>query len=220
MVVSSETPFQSLTIVVEDAGLLGLDVLEQVLDDLFLVAAGRGVDPVGAVLHFIALVDEQRGVAAVIDDELRAEACRVDQRLPGAPPVFLERFALPGEHRNAGGGDGGGGVVLGREDVAGNPAHFRAELDERLDEHGGLDRHVQRAHDAHALQRLLRAVLGAGGHQAGHLMLGDFNFLAAEIGQGDVADFVVGEAHVWCGVDRLIGKMSDRSDESDSRLSD
>ena len=31
-------------------GLLGVDLLEQVLDDLLLVAAGRGVDPVGAVL--------------------------------------------------------------------------------------------------------------------------------------------------------------------------
>ena len=74
--------------------------------------------------------------------------------LLGAPPVLLERLALPGEDRHAGRGvggavgadrDGGGGVVLGREDVAGGPAHLGAERDERLDEHGGLDRHVQRA---------------------------------------------------------------------------
>ena len=41
-----------------------------------------------------------------------------------APPVLLERLALPGEDRNAGRGDGRGGVVLRREDVAARPAHL------------------------------------------------------------------------------------------------
>jgi hypothetical protein len=50
--------------------------------------------------------------------------------------------------------DGGGGVVLRREDVARGPAHVGAELLQRLDEHRGLDRHVQRAGDAHAGERL------------------------------------------------------------------
>ena len=48
-------------------------------------------------------------------------------------------------------GDRGGGVVLGREDVAGGPADLGAERGQRLDEHGGLDGHVQRARDARAL---------------------------------------------------------------------
>jgi hypothetical protein len=56
-------------------------------------------------------------------------------------------------------GDRGGRVVLGREDVARAPADLRAERGEGLDEHGGLDRHVQRADDARALERLAVGVL-------------------------------------------------------------
>ena len=51
-------------------------------------------------------------------------------------------------------GDRGRGVVLGGEDVARRPAHLGAERDERLDQHRGLDRHVQRAGDARARERL------------------------------------------------------------------
>ena len=72
----------------------------------------------------------------------------------GAPPVLLEGLALPGVHRDAGGGDGRGGVVLGGEDVARRPAHLGAEGDQGLDQHGGLHGHVQRAGDAGAGQRL------------------------------------------------------------------
>ena len=55
------------------------------------------------------------------------------QRLLGAPPVLLERLALPREHRErprvlgragAADRDRGRGVVLGREDVAARPAHL------------------------------------------------------------------------------------------------
>ncbi len=54
------------------------------------------------------------------------------------------------------------GVVLGGEDVAAAPAHLGAERRERLDQHGRLDRHVQRAGDARALQRLRVGVLARG----------------------------------------------------------
>ena len=87
--------------------------------------------------------------------------------------------------------DDGGGVVLGGEDVAARPPHLGAELDERLDEHGGLDRHVQRAGDAGAGERLRRPELGAQGPQAGHLVLGEQDLLAAEGGEGKVGDAVV-----------------------------
>ena len=43
-----------------------------------------------------------------------------------------------------------GGVVLRGEDVAAAPGDFGAQLDERLDQHGRLDRHVQAAGDAGA----------------------------------------------------------------------
>jgi hypothetical protein len=153
------------------AGASSADALEQVLDDLFLVIAGRRVDPVRTILEFVALVNEQGHVAAVVDDELRASCCLGSEaRCERAVPVFVERLALPREHRRAGRGDRGGGVVLGREDVARGPAHVGAQVLQRLDQHRGLDRHVQRAGHAHALERLGGGVFLADGHQAGHLV--------------------------------------------------
>jgi hypothetical protein len=96
------------------------------------------------------------------------------------------------EHRYPGGGNGGSGVILGREDVARYPAHFGAERDERLDQHGGLDGHVKRAGDTGALQRLAGGELLADRHQAGHFDLGHADFLAAEIGEADVSYGIVG----------------------------
>ena len=57
---------------------------------------------------------------------------------------------------------------------------------QRLDEHRRLDGHVQAAHDARAGERLARAVLGAQGHQPGHLLLGEADFLAAELGLAEI----------------------------------
>jgi hypothetical protein len=79
---------------------------------------------------------------------------RPTRRSVGVVPVFFQRLALDGEDRDAGGGDGRGGVVLGGEDVAGRPADVGAERLQRLDQNRGLDRHVQRAGDARALERL------------------------------------------------------------------
>ncbi len=186
---------QVLHDLVEDAGLVLGDVLEEVLDDLHFVVVGGGVHPLVAVFHLIALVDEEGDVATVVDDELRAVVSREDDGLPGAPPVFFQRLALPGKDRGAGGGDGGSSVVLGGEDVAGGPAHVSAQFLQRLDEHAGLDGHVQGAGDADASEGLLGAVLLAGGHEAGHFALGDVEFLTAEVGEGDVFYFVVG--HGW-----------------------
>lgn len=42
-------------------------------------------------------------------------------------------------HRDAGGGNGSGGVVLGGEDVAGSPGDLSTEGSEGLDEDSGLD---------------------------------------------------------------------------------
>ena len=135
---------------------------------------------------------KKRHVAAVIDDELRAFAAGERRAPDRCIPVFLERLALPGEDRHAGLRDRGGGVVLRGENVAASPAHVGAEVDQRLDEHRGLDRHVQRAGDAHAVRAASPAAyFFADRHQAGHFLLGDVDFLAAPIGQADVGDFVV-----------------------------
>ena len=113
----------------------------------------------------------------------------------GVIPVVDKRFALDGEHRRAARGDGGSGVVLGREDVARGPAHFGAKRGQRLDQHRGLDGHVQRTGDARALQRLVLGELFADGHQTGHLGLGDLDLFAAPRGQVDVGDDVVFSRH-------------------------
>ena len=118
------------------------------------------------------------------------------------------RLALPGEHRHALGllrravradDDGGGGVVLGGEDVARRPAHLGAERDQRLDQHRGLHGHVQRAGDARALERPHLGVLAAQRHQARHLVLGQPDLLAAELGQGQVGHLVVDAVADICG---------------------
>ena len=102
-----------------------------------------------------AQVQQQRGVAAVIEDHVGLSSpIRPLEDLVGVFPVVLQRLALHGEHRRALHGDRRGGMILRREDVARGPAHLRAERLQRLDEHRGLDRHVQGAGDARALERL------------------------------------------------------------------
>jgi hypothetical protein len=142
-------------------------------------------------------VDEERGVATVVEQHVRARAVGPHQRLLGAPPVLLERLPLPGEHRHAlrvvhrplrADDGGGGGVVLRGEDVARHPPDVGAEIDERLDEHGRLHGHVQRAHDLRAGERLLPLVLGAQGHQPGHLVLGEADLVAPPLGEAEVAN--------------------------------
>jgi hypothetical protein len=97
------------------------------------------------------------------------------------------------KHRNAGRGNGSRGVILGGKDIARCPADFGPKRHKRFDENRRLDGHVKRAGDARALQRLGVAVLFAHSHQAGHFHFGDGNFLAAEIGQRDIGNGVIGE---------------------------
>ena len=81
-------------------------------------------------------------------------------------------------------------MILRREDVARHPAHVGAELVERFDEHGRLNRHVQAAHDLRAGQRLLALVAGAQRHQAWHLLLGKPDLLPSELCLAEILDLV------------------------------
>ena len=64
----------------------------------------------------------------------------------GVVPVFFESFALLGENRRALDGQGSGGVILRRVDVATRPANFRSErLCNVSTKDGCLDRHAQAA---------------------------------------------------------------------------
>ncbi len=168
-----------------------MHALDQVLDDLLFVVAAGGVDPVVAVFQLHTLVDEQRGIAAVVNDQLRAKLTWVAEHVERAFPVLLQRLALPGEHRQAAGGHRGGHVVLGREDVARGPADRGAQLAQGLGQHGGFLGDVQRAGQAHALERLFLRVTGADLHQARHFFLGHADAAAAQLGEGDIADLEV-----------------------------
>src|SRR5690554_938260 len=159
--------------------------------------------------HAVALGDylrvflmQQLGqVAAVVQDHVRFPAVYVCAHgLVQAPFVFFVGFTLPREHGNALGCDGGSSLVLCGEDVARRPAYVSAQLDQGFNQHGGLDGHVDAAHDIGAFQRLLGFVLLAQFHQGGHLAFRDFDFLATPVGEFDIADFVIFEvvrsAHV------------------------
>ena len=86
------------------------------------------------------LVNEGGEVTSVVEDHVEGLAVGEGGKgLLDAPEVLLLGLTLPGEDGDAGGGDGGGSVVLGREDVARRPGDLGTESDEGLDEDGGLD---------------------------------------------------------------------------------
>src|SRR5687767_19254 len=117
------------------AGLALLDRSEEIL--LFL-ARRVGKQP-RILLRTLAEVDEERGIAAIIEDHVGALALAEFEDLVRVFPVLLERFALVGEDRRAARGDRGRGMVLRRENIARSPAYLGAKRLQRLDEHRGLD---------------------------------------------------------------------------------
>ena len=191
--------FRDALDVLGDLGEVALRLFLQLLldqrEEHFLFLGARLVEERSvAILGTQAEMDVHGGVAAVIEDHVGCAAAMPVEHAGGVVPVILQALALDREYRNAGRRDRRSGVILGRIDVARHPAHIGAESRQRLDQHRGLDRHVQRARDARALQRLLGAVFLAGRHQARHFGFGERDFLAAEIGEPDVGDDVIGEA--------------------------
>jgi len=155
------------------------------------VRFGLAVEDGRVLLRLDAQVDEQRGVAAVIENQIRRAAIVPGEQAMRVVPVLFECLALLGEDGCALDGEGGGGVVLGRKDIAAHPANFGAQGLQGLDEHGRLDRHVQAAGDAGTLERLDGGVFLAHGHQARHLVLGDGDLLAAPVRQRQVGNGIV-----------------------------
>ncbi len=151
-----------------------------------------------SLFEFGPLVDQKRDVAAVIDDLVRTGAVSEIESPLGAPPIFFERLPFPCENGDAlrsgngsvlADGDRRGGVILRAEDVARTPAHLGAERGQRFDEHGGLDRHVQRPDDLQPSQRLAGSILIPHGHQPGHLLLGKHDLFASPFGIRQVGYF-------------------------------
>ena len=171
----------------------------------FMVFGGL-VGPLIAFFEFGSFVDEEGDIAAVIDNELRAEVAREGDGLEGEFPIFFEGLAFPGKNGRAGLRDGCGGMVLSRKDVAAGPTNIGAEVNHRLDENRCLDRHVERSGHANAFEGLLLGIFFADSHEAGHLMLGNIDFLASPVGQRDVGNDVIralrGRSGVFCEVGR------------------
>jgi hypothetical protein len=169
---------------------------------LFLVG-GLADRPDVALLGPQAEMDQQRRVAAVVENHVRGTAVRPLKDAMGVVPVVGKTLAFDGEHRDAARRDGCSCMVLGRIDIAGGPAHVGAERRERLDQHRSLDRHVQGSGDAGAAQRLLRAEFVSRRHQARHFGLRNRNLLAAPFGKTDVLhDVVVRGRHGFRGFRR------------------
>ena len=174
--------------------------LKQRQEDLKLLGlTRRGVRNRTGQLVLATLVDEHGGVATVVEDHVRST---VGPRhgLLRAPPILLERLALPGVDRNTArllwravraNSNGGSCLILSRKNVAACPANLCTERDQRLDQNGGLDRHVQRARHARAGERLLGGILFAQRHQAGHFVLGNRDLFTTPLGERKVGDAVV-----------------------------
>ena len=172
--------------------ILGVDLLQQGLDHFLFEAARRSIHPAAAVLQLITFVQQQRHIAAVVHHQLGTLATRMAHCFISAFPILFQRLALPGEYRNARRRNRRRRVILRGENIAARPTHIGAKVHQRLNQHGRLNRHMQRSGDAHSGQRLIRCVLLADGHQAGHLKLGDGDFFPAPIGQFNVGHLVLG----------------------------
>jgi hypothetical protein len=140
-----------------DGGNKELALLEHSVE---VVDAGGGLlgDTVAALEHLRVLaVDESGQITTIVEDEVELLAILESvELLLQAPLVLLLGLTLPGEaimilelawfsewqlnlHRDTGGSNGGGSVVLSGEDVAAGPGDLSTKGGEGLDENSSLD---------------------------------------------------------------------------------
>src|ERR1700759_4335497 len=103
--------------------ILPLHFEEQVFDHLLFLVRTGGFRPVTSFLELIAFMDQQGDVAAIINHQLRTFALWKRESLISAPPILLQRLALPGEDWHPCFRDRSRGVILSGKDVAARPAH-------------------------------------------------------------------------------------------------
>lgn len=147
-------------------------------------------DTIAVLEHLRVLgVDKAGQVTAIVEDQVElGTILEGEELLLETPVVLLFSLSLPGKDRDTGSGNGSGGMVLSAEDVAAGPGDFGTKSSQGLDEDSGLDSHVQAACNACALERLVLGVLLTGGHETGHLVLGELDLLAAKGGERQVSD--------------------------------
>ena len=179
--------------------ILALHFDEQILDDLLFLACRCRFNPVAAFFELVAFVDEQRRVAAVIDDELRAfavrdatapcrcttnilPASRPSTRRPARPPWRSRPRRDPASRKYC--SSPSEPIAPRSTSVSINTAVWIVMCNEP----------VMRT----PCERLRLRVLLADGHQARHFLFRDGDFFAAPIRQTDVGDFVI-LFRVWFG---------------------
>src|SRR5690554_4181711 len=81
-------------------------------------------DAMDSIEQLGALVVQQRGkIATIIEHHVGRPPIGTLNGLFDAPPELLFRFPFPGKYRNAGSGNGRGGMILSREDIARRPTY-------------------------------------------------------------------------------------------------
>ena len=168
---------------------------------------------------------QQRGVAAIVQNHVGAffgcalGTCELENPVR-VVPIVGQRLALDSKNGRTRCSQRSSGMVLCRENVARCPAHFGTQGLKRLNQHGGLNRHVDGARDACTGQRLVLGELMANRHQARHFGFSHFNFFAAPGSQRNVGNHIVrkrrdcGESRFKDGVhmvfqnQTLMGKMA------------
>ena len=179
----------------------GLERFFEKFDESCFVFAFRGaVESSWVFFCLYAEMNHQRSIAAVIYDQIGALPIWPCDRFVSAPPIFFKIFTFPGKYRNPGFSYGCSSSILGRKNVAACPSDVSAELSQSFDQNGSLHCHVQRTHYSCAAERFLFSIFFAQSHQAGHFMFGYFDFLAAELPEINVFNFVgqsFGRGHVF-----------------------
>src|SRR5262245_66471281 len=82
-------------------GILALNFEQEILDDLLFFVRRFRLCPIAAFFQFVAFMNEQCCVAAIIDHQLRAFAFWMGARAIRASPVALKRCAFPREDSSA-----------------------------------------------------------------------------------------------------------------------
>ena len=202
VVVSSETPLMPLAIDVHRVGSSArLRASTRQHHGELLGVGGRRVRHGAGLLELDALVDEEGGVAAVVEDQVRALApgqrstCSVHHQYSSRVSPFQAKTGTP----------------FGSSTVPSGPTATAAAAWSWVEKMLQL---AQRTSAPRAVSVSIRtavwmvmwsepvmrapargcseADLGPHGHQAGHLVLGQHDLLAAELGQGEVGDLEVG----------------------------
>ncbi|KAL3829289.1 hypothetical protein ACJIZ3_018091 [Penstemon smallii] len=143
------------------------------------------------LLSLHTLMNQQCSITTIIHNQIWPTVGTPIQSPLSAPPVLGQRFTFPGKDGGAVAGNGGGGVVLGGEDVAGTPTNLGTQGGEGFDKDGGLDGHVETSSDSGTFEGLRWTEFGPAGHEAGHFDFGEFDFETAEVGLGHVTDLVL-----------------------------